>query len=107
MASITKMPPENCLLIRNGDQTSALAIDVVPGDILAIKAGNKLPADMRFIEISSDAKFDLSILTGESLPESPYRFPALPIQLITATWKPGASVCKEPTALQEAAKVLL
>lgn len=37
---------------------------MVPGDVLHIKAGNKLPADVRFIEISSDAKFDRSILTG-------------------------------------------
>ncbi|SLM35767.1 h k atpase alpha [Lasallia pustulata] len=69
MASITSMLPENCLLLRDGNQTQG-APDVVPGDVLYIKAGNKLPADVRFIEISSDAKFDRSILTGESMPIS-------------------------------------
>lgn len=68
MASITTMLPEHCVLIRNGNPTSTMAVDVVPGDILIIKAGNKLPADVRFVEVSSDAKFDRSILTGESMP---------------------------------------
>ena len=65
MASITTMLPENCLILRDGHQTTVIASDIVPGDILYIKSGNKLPADVRFVEISSDAKFDRSILTGK------------------------------------------
>ncbi|KAK3984747.1 hypothetical protein QBC44DRAFT_336401 [Cladorrhinum sp. PSN332] len=68
MASIKNMIPEECLLIRDGVQVSTMAADIVPGDILLIKAGNKLPADVRFVQVSSDAKFDRSILTGESVP---------------------------------------
>ncbi|KAH8589244.1 hypothetical protein B0O99DRAFT_692649 [Bisporella sp. PMI_857] len=68
MASITTMLPDSCLVLRDGAQTTVVASDIVPGDILYLKSGNKLPADVRFIEISSDAKFDRSILTGESLP---------------------------------------
>lgn len=64
MASITGMLPEASLMMRDGVQTTVLAVDIVPGDILYVKAGNKLPADVRFVEISSDAKFDRSILTG-------------------------------------------
>lgn len=30
--------------------------------------GNKLPADVRFIDMSSDLKLDRSVLTGESEP---------------------------------------
>ncbi|KAF7916308.1 hypothetical protein EAE99_009781 [Botrytis elliptica] len=70
MASITTMLPDNCLLLRDGARVTVIASDIVPGDVLYIKAGNKLPADVRFIEMSSDAKFDRSILTGESLPLS-------------------------------------
>lgn len=66
MASIKNMIPEECLLIREGVQVSAMAADIVPGDVLLVKAGNKLPADVRFVQVSSDAKFDRSILTGES-----------------------------------------
>jgi sodium/potassium-transporting ATPase subunit alpha len=65
MASITTMLPDNCVVLRDGAQIDVVSMDVVPGDILYVKSGNKLPADVRFIEISSDAKFDRSILTGK------------------------------------------
>ncbi|EOO00222.1 putative h k atpase alpha protein [Phaeoacremonium minimum UCRPA7] len=48
----------------------AAVTEIVPGDVLLVKAGNKLPADVRFVQVSSDAKFDRSILTGESVPLS-------------------------------------
>lgn len=66
MASITAMLPENCLLLRNGAHYTTEAKDIVPGDVIFLKAGNKLPADVRFIEVSGDANFDRSILTGMS-----------------------------------------
>lgn len=67
MASITTMLPDSCLVLRDGVTTSVMASEIVPGDVLFIKAGNKLPADVRLVEISSDAKFDRSILTGKYL----------------------------------------
>ncbi|KAI9892837.1 MAG: hypothetical protein M1814_000996 [Vezdaea aestivalis] len=70
MASITTMLPDSCLVLRDGAQIQVMAVDLVPGDVLFIKTGNKLPADVRFVQISTDAKFDRSILTGESLPIS-------------------------------------
>ena len=66
MASITTMLPDNCLILRDGAQVTIIATEIVPGDILYIKAGNKLPADVRFLEVSNDARFDRSILTGKS-----------------------------------------
>ncbi|KAF3927124.1 hypothetical protein AA313_de0209440 [Arthrobotrys entomopaga] len=68
MASITNMIPDDCLVIRDGAQVKISATELVPGDIVQIKAGAKLPADVRFTEVSSDAKFDRSVLTGESVP---------------------------------------
>lgn len=68
MSSIKNMLPEDSMVIRNGVQASLPAQELVPGDIVCIKAGNKLPADMRFLQVSSDAKFDRAILTGESAP---------------------------------------
>ncbi|RBQ79736.1 hypothetical protein VDGD_02927 [Verticillium dahliae] len=68
MASIKTMLPDHCLVTRDGAQLTLLAEEIVPGDILTIKMGNKLPADVRFIGASSDARFDRSILTGESVP---------------------------------------
>lgn len=68
MASITQMLPEECIVLRDGAQIRVDGRDVVPGDLLKITIGNKLPADVRFVEASSDARFDRSILTGEALP---------------------------------------
>ena len=65
MASIKTMLPEECHVLREGAQMTLLAAEIVPGDVLLVKAGNKLPADVRFVEVSSDAKFDRSILTGK------------------------------------------
>jgi sodium/potassium-transporting ATPase subunit alpha len=70
MASIKTMLPDACLVLRDGDRVTIQADQLVRGDVLLIKAGNKLPADVRFVEVSSDAKFDRSILTGESFPLS-------------------------------------
>jgi sodium/potassium-transporting ATPase subunit alpha len=64
MASIGTMLPDQCMVIRNGSHASISALDLVPGDIIVIKQGNKLPADVRLVEVSSDAMFDRSILTG-------------------------------------------
>lgn len=68
MSSITGMLPEECVVLREGRQQMVEASELVPGDIIIFKAGNKLAADVRFVEVSTDAKFDRSILTGESLP---------------------------------------
>ena len=66
MASIKTMLPSECQIIRDGVQMTMFAQDLVPGDVLLVKAGNKLPADVRFNQVSSDVKFDRSILTGKS-----------------------------------------
>ncbi|KAL2827955.1 hypothetical protein BDW59DRAFT_53274 [Aspergillus cavernicola] len=70
MASITTMLPDQCIALRDGNSTSLGAVDLVPGDLIQIKQGNKLPADVRLIQVSTDAKFDRSVLTGESEPVS-------------------------------------
>lgn len=65
MASIKDMLPDECQVLRDSAQMTMFASELVPGDILLVKAGNKLPADIRLVSVSSDAKFDRSILTGE------------------------------------------
>ncbi|KAF2139900.1 uncharacterized protein K452DRAFT_253509 [Aplosporella prunicola CBS 121167] len=68
MSSIKTMLPEECILLREGTKKQYSGADIVPGDVLYIKMGDKLPADIRFVEVSPDVKFDRSILTGETLP---------------------------------------
>lgn len=62
MDSITGMLPESSYVLRNGEQVSVEAANVVPGDILVIKAGQKLPADVRFVEVSTDVKVSSLLL---------------------------------------------
>jgi calcium-translocating P-type ATPase len=60
------MVPE-CLVIREGEQQRIQARDLVPGDIVVMESGDKIPADVRFIE-ASNLHVDESSLTGESVP---------------------------------------
>ena len=119
MASITTMLPDHALLTRDGAQITTLASDIVPGDVLLLKAGNKLPADVRFVDISSDAKFDRSILTGMITMSSayrstfsdrheqgnPYHFQAMWIRQMTIISRHGVSACRALIAFLAAESV--
>ncbi|KKR33863.1 MAG: Magnesium-translocating P-type ATPase [Candidatus Falkowbacteria bacterium GW2011_GWF2_39_8] len=53
--------------LRDGKLIEILAKDVVPGDIISLSAGDKVPADGRLIQ-ADDFFVNESILTGESFP---------------------------------------
>ncbi|MBI5181647.1 MAG: cation-transporting P-type ATPase [Nitrospirae bacterium] len=55
-------------VIRDGRHQEILTTDIISGDILIIKSGERVPADARLIESYSIAA-DESVLTGESVPE--------------------------------------
>ncbi len=52
-------------VIRDGKEVEILSIDIVPGDIILLKAGEKVPADGVIID-DNQVRVDESILTGES-----------------------------------------
>ncbi|MCP1223747.1 cation-translocating P-type ATPase [Sebaldella sp. S0638] len=54
-------------IIRDGKIEEIDAVELVPGDILVLEAGDKIPADARILE-SSALKVEESMLTGESVP---------------------------------------
>ena len=66
MNSINNMLPTQTLVIRDGKAVTIDAAHLVPGDIVHINMGNKIPADLRLVQVSDDLKFDRSVLTGES-----------------------------------------
>lgn len=66
MNSIMSFMPENATVVRGGEPKTVPSSDLVVGDIVQLSLGQKVPADMRLIECSSDLKFDRSILTGEA-----------------------------------------
>ncbi|BGO93751.1 hypothetical protein NBRC10512v2_006066 [Rhodotorula toruloides] len=67
MAAIAGVLPTSILCRREGETKELPASELVMGDIVLLQLGAKVPADIRLIEVSSDLKFDRSILTGESL----------------------------------------
>ena len=55
------------LIVRDGKEVKVLSSLLVPGDILLLQAGDRIPADARLLEALS-LKVDESSLTGESVP---------------------------------------
>jgi sodium/potassium-transporting ATPase subunit alpha len=65
MKSIKNLIAVEATVIRDGRQQTVLATDVVVGDVVTLAIGDRVPADLRLVEASSDLKFDRSLLTGE------------------------------------------
>lgn len=67
MDALKKLTVYKATVLRDGEEKEILATEIVPGDILFVIEGTKVPADGRVLsEIELEA--DESILTGESLP---------------------------------------
>nr|CAD7393510.1 unnamed protein product [Timema cristinae] len=69
MESFKNMVPQFATVIREGDKLTLRAEDIVLGDVVEVKFGDRIPADIRVIE-SRGFKVDNSSLTGESEPQS-------------------------------------
>ena len=54
-------------VVRDGERQRVAADDLVPGDIILVEAGDKIPADARLIE-DANLHTDEAPLTGESMP---------------------------------------
>lgn len=65
--SLSTMVPEHANAVRDGQSISVLAVDLVPGDIVMVAAGDRVPADLRVIDVHH-ARVDEAALTGESVP---------------------------------------
>ena len=50
MAQFKNFIPPRALVIRDGNESSIEAIKLVPGDIIRVKGGENIPADIRIIE---------------------------------------------------------
>ncbi|MFO8050082.1 MAG: HAD-IC family P-type ATPase [Thermoplasmatota archaeon] len=63
---LRKMSSPKAVVLRKGKKTEIEARDLVPGDIIHIESGMRVPADSRLIEAHS-LKVNESALTGESM----------------------------------------
>lgn len=69
MESFKKMVPQGANVLRDGKRIDINATECVVGDIVYVKFGDRIPADLRVIE-ARGFKVDNSSLTGESEPQS-------------------------------------
>ena len=67
LAELKTYLKQRARVIRGGTEREIDAADIVPGDIIHIAQGDRIPADGRLMFVN-DLQIDEAILTGESLP---------------------------------------
>jgi Ca2+-transporting ATPase len=65
--ALRKMSAPEAAVLRNGEEIDIPAREIVPGDIILLRAGDRIPADARLIE-NVNLQAEEAPLTGESLP---------------------------------------
>ncbi|QKW36996.1 cation-transporting P-type ATPase [Actinomadura sp. NAK00032] len=76
--------PEQAHAVRDGRAQAVEAAGLVPGDLIMIAEGDKIPADARLTD--GAVEVDLSMLTGESAP----------VERVAAPAEEGAPLLREP-----------
>merc|ERR1712165_416159 len=69
MESFKNLVPQYAVVRRNGEKITVKAAELTLGDIVEIKFGDRVPADLRVLE-ARGFKVDNSSLTGESEPQT-------------------------------------
>ena len=67
LQALKELTAPKVIVIRNGIEQMIASAELVPGDIMLLEEGNKIPADGRIIQ-SNDLSVNESVITGESLP---------------------------------------
>ena len=65
--ALRRMAAPTATVLRDGEELSVPAREAVPGDIIILRMGDKIPADARLID-AVNLKCDEAALTGESMP---------------------------------------
>ena len=66
--ALKEYSPDEAKVVRSSQTSRIHASELVPGDIISVAVGDKIPADCRLLSISSSSfRIDQAILTGESI----------------------------------------
>ncbi|MRG92463.1 cation-translocating P-type ATPase [Polyangium spumosum] len=65
--ALSALVPDVATVMRDGAKITVPAEELVPGDVVLLAAGDKVPADMRLVHVKNLAA-DEAPLTGESMP---------------------------------------
>lgn len=78
--SLKKMAAPQAHVIRDGIEKVVNSEDLVPGDVVVLKTGDRIPADARLIE-AQNLRIEESSLTGESLAVEKHTKPILELDV--------------------------
>ncbi len=67
--ALRRMLVTECRVLRDGEERMVATRELVPGDVVLLQGGDKIPADLRLLE-SKNLTIDEAPLTGESQPVS-------------------------------------
>lgn len=67
LEALSRMVVRECQVIRDGEQRIIPTRELVPGDVVILNSGDKVPADLRLFS-TKDVTVDEAALTGESVP---------------------------------------
>ena len=68
IASLMDIRPDYAIVLRDGAELRVTPEDVIPGELILVKPGEKIPLDG--IVVSGSGSINASALTGESLPQT-------------------------------------
>jgi len=66
-SALQQMVTTSCRVLRKGEVYEINATELVPGDLILLESGDRIPADVRLLS-SHDLEISEAALTGESLP---------------------------------------
>jgi Ca2+-transporting ATPase len=69
VASLRKLAPPTATVLRNGKPEEVETTQIVPGDVVLLKPGQRVPADARLLD-AVGLEVDEASLTGESFPSA-------------------------------------
>lgn len=74
MEALKRLAVLHAKVLRGGSVTRIASTHLVPGDVISLEAGDKVPTDARLIEVAA-LSVDESLLTGESVPVEKFTAP--------------------------------
>ncbi|MDP5239858.1 cation-transporting P-type ATPase [Uliginosibacterium sp. 31-16] len=86
LEAIRSMLTPTAAVLRDGQRQSVDAADLVPGDIVLLAEGDRVPADLRLLE-AKNLRIEESALTGEAMPVEKS------LQPVSAESVPGDRLC--------------
>ena len=74
LEAIRSLLSQSAVVLRDGRRSVIPAADIVPGDLILLQSGDKVPADLRLVR-SKSLQIQEAALTGESVPVEKATFP--------------------------------